>query len=151
MAEILRKQISGVEEGADKLFAKLVVLEEDTERKTESVVANAQKSVQELSEVEKLLAEKHQQAEKTVDNTITKLGEVSGAIIQQVSDFEGSVSNIKNNMSETLKDMSEGGAKLKVIYKELTDDADNSWKNLQDHTRYIENMGIKLLSQNSCA
>ena len=148
MAEILRKQISGVEEGADKLFAKLVVLEEDTERKTESVVINAQKSVQELSDVEKLLAEKHQQAEKTVDNTINKLSEVSGAIVQQVNDFENSIANIKNNMSETLKDMSEGGAKLKVIYKEMTDDADNSWKNLQDHTRYIENMGIKLLSQN---
>ena len=35
MAEILRKQLSGVEEGADKLFAKLVVMEEDTDRKTE--------------------------------------------------------------------------------------------------------------------
>ena len=44
--------------------------------------------------------------------------------------------------------MSEGEEKLKQIHKELVEDADNTWKNLQDHLRYTENVGIKLLSQN---
>ncbi|MBE6468134.1 MAG: hypothetical protein E7004_06065 [Alphaproteobacteria bacterium] len=148
MAEILRKQLSGVEEGADKLFAKLVVLEEDTERKTESVIANSQKSVQELADIEKLLVEKHQNAEKTIDDTVSKLNGISDVVIQHVKGFDNDVTNIKNNISETIKEMSEGEEKLKQIHKELVEDADNTWKNLQDHLRYTENVGIKLLSQN---
>ena len=148
MAEILRKQLSGVEEGADKLFAKLVVLEEDTERKTESVIANSQKSVQELADIEKLLVEKHQNAEKTIDDTVSKLNGISDVVIQHIKGFDNDVTNIKNNISETIKEMSEGEEKLKQIHKELVEDADNTWKNLQDHLRYTENVGIKLLSQN---
>ncbi len=148
MAETLRKQVSGVEEGADKLFAKLVVLEEDAERKTESVVVNSQKLVQELVEIEKLLSEKHQLAEQTVDETINKISSISNIIDQHIQGFEDGVNNIKNNISETVKEMSDGEDRLKTIYKELSDDADNSWKKLQDHTRYVENIGMKLLSQN---
>ncbi len=148
MAEILRKQVASVEEGADKLFAKLVVLEEDTERKTESVVINSQKSVQELVEIEKLLTEKHQLAEKTVDDTIEKFGGISNIVNQHIQNFENNVNNIKTNIGETVQEISDGEEKLKVIYKELAENANNSWKNLQDHTVYIENMGVKLLSQN---
>ena len=148
MSEVLRKQISKVEEGADKLFAKLVVLEEDTERKTDAVVINSQKSVQELAEVEKLLTEKHMMTEKTVDETISKIGDISKVVLQHIQCFETNIDNIKNNINEAVKEMTDGENRLNVIYKELAENVNNGWKNLQDHTIYTENMGIKLLSQN---
>ncbi|MBR1948207.1 MAG: hypothetical protein IKA30_00265, partial [Alphaproteobacteria bacterium] len=148
MADILRKQLSGVEEGADKLFAKLVVLEEDTERKTESVVTNSQKSVQELAEVERLLAEKHQLAEETIDNTIAKLNGIGNTVLQHIQGFDDNIKNIKSDINTTVQEISDGEEKLKQIHKNMIDDADVSWKKLQDHSKYIENIGIRLLSQN---
>ena len=147
MAEILKKQITGVEEGADKLFARLVVLEEDTGRKAETVVANSQKSIQELAEVEKMLAEKHSLAEKTVDDTIVKLSSVADTIKQHLEGFDATVVSMKNNVGESLQGLSDGTEKMQSLHDDLIKNGDVVWKKLSEQTTYMENMGIKLVSQ----
>lgn len=147
MAEILKKQITVVEEGADKLFARLVVLEEDTGRKAETVVANSQKSIQELAEVEKMLAEKHSLAEKTVDDTIVKLTSIGDAVKQHLEEFDATVVSMKNNVGESLQGLSDGTEKMQSLHDDLIKNGDVVWKKLSEQTTYMENMGIKLVSQ----
>ena len=147
MAEILKKQISGIEEGADKLFARLVILEEDTGRRAETVVANSQKSIQELAEIEKLLAERHMQTEKTVDEAINKLGSVNNAINEHLAGFNTTVLGMKDNVSDMLQQIGGKSAKLKDLYQDLSKDNDQLWQKLNEQTKYMENAGMKIASQ----
>ena len=147
MAEILKKQISGVEDGADKLFARLVVLEEDTDKKAEMVVANSQKSIQDLAEVEKLLAEKHVLAEKTVNEAVAKLSSINDVVKQHLDGFDASVLNMKNDVDVSVKGLKDGADLLKDLHDNLVQNNDVTWKKLNEQTAYMENASIKLVSQ----
>lgn len=147
MAEILKKQIANVEEGADKLFARLVILEEDTGRRAETVMANSQKSIQELAEIEKMLADKHQQTEKTVDAAIGKLRGVNDAVNEHIAGFAASVVSMKENVDDTLRQISGDSAKLKDLYQSLSKDSNQLWQQLSEQSKYMESAGLKIASQ----
>ncbi len=147
MADILKKQITSVEEGADKLFARLVILEEDTGRRAETVMANSQKSIQELAEIEKMLADKHQQTEKTVDAAIGKLSGVNNAVNEHIAGFAASVVSMKENVDDTLRQISGNSAKLKELYQSLSKDGSQLWQQLNEQSKYMESAGLKIASQ----
>ena len=147
MADILKSQITGIEDGADKLFAKLVILEEDTGRRAENVVANSQKSIQELSDIEKLLASKHEMTEKTVDDVINKLKVVNDEIDNHLINFGGAVTNIKTNLDETLQQIGNTEKGMSEVHQNMIKDSEKIWQKLNEQTKYMENAGIKLSSQ----
>lgn len=147
MSEILQSQMKGIEESADKLFARLLILEEDTGRKSETVVANSQKSIQELSEIEKLLADKHALTEKTVEAAIGKLDSINEIINKNLSAFNASVDNVKKNTDSTLQNLEENSAKLKNMQQDLSKNNEDTWHKFNEQTKYMETMGIKLSSQ----
>lgn len=147
MAEILKTQLTGIEESADKLFARLVVLEEDTGRRAENVMANSQKSVKELGDIEKLLAERHAKTEKQVDLAISKIGSVTEEVAKHVQDFNATVGAIKENMKQSLAEMSENADKMKSLRLDLDKGNEAVWQKLSEQTKYMENAGVKLSSQ----
>jgi len=147
MADILKKQISGIEEGADKLFARLAILEEDTERKSQNVVANSQKSIKELAEIESMLAEKHNQTEKMVDTAVNKLASVNEVVSKHLENFDTKVVEIKQNIGDSLQALSVGVDKVKSVHKAMVKENDNTEQKLVDQIKYMENAGIKLTSQ----
>lgn len=147
MADILKKQMTGIEEGADKLFARLVILEEDTGRRAETVVNNSQKSILELAEIEKMLADQHELTEKTVDEMCSKLNSVNEVVTQNLQNFDATVVAIKDNVGETLQELSGSSNKLKDLHQDLAKNSETTWQKLNEQTKYMENMGIKLSSQ----
>ena len=147
MAEILKTQLTGIEESADKLFARLVVLEEDTGRRAENVMANSQKSVKELGDIEKLLAERHAKTEKQVDLAISKIGSVTEEVAKHVQDFNATAGTIKENMKQSLAEMSESADKMKALRQDLDKGNEAVWQKLSEQTKYMENVGLKLSSQ----
>lgn len=147
MAEILKTQLTGIEESADKLFARLVVLEEDTGRRAENVMANSQKSVKELGDIEKLLAERHAKTEKQVDLAISKIGSVTEEVAKHVQDFNATAGAIKENMKQSLAEMSESADKMNTLRQDLDKGNEAVWQKLNEQTKYMENAGVKLSSQ----
>lgn len=147
MADILKKQMSGIEESADKLFARLVILEEDTGRRAETVVANSQKSIQELADIEKMLTNKHQQTEKVVDEAINKLGSVNTTIDEHLAGFNTTVAMMKDNVGDMVQQISGSSTRLKDLYQSLAKDNDNLWQKMNEQTKYMETIGVKLASQ----
>ena len=147
MAEILKKQMKGIEEGADKLFARLVILEEDTGRRAETVVSNSQKSIQELAEIEKTLAEKHELTEKTVDETINKLSSVNDKVVECLQGFDVTVTKVNENLDASLNKMNESSLRLQDLEGNLLKNNDATWQKLNEQTKYMEGVGIKLSSQ----
>ena len=147
MADILKSQMSGIEDGADKLFARLVILEEDTGRRAETVVANSQKSIQELADIEKMLTSKHELTEKIVDEAINKLKTVNGAVDGNLQGFENSIASIKTNVGETIQQIANSEKTLKEVYQNIIKDNEALWQKLNEQTKYMENAGIKISSQ----
>lgn len=147
MADILKTQMAGIEEGADKLFAKLVLLEEDTGRRAEAVVENSHKSLQELAEIEKGLADKHKQAEDTVDETINKLRKVNDVVDDHLKNFDATITLMKANLGETLQQIGNSETALKEINQNMIKDNNAVWQKLDEQNKYMESAGMKLLSQ----
>lgn len=147
MADILKSQMAGVEEGADKLFARLVILEEDTGRRAETVIANSQKSVQDLAEIEKMLANKHELTEKTVDAAINKLKTINDEINNHLHGFDAAMMSVKTNMGETLQQIEDSEKGMKEVHQNMLKDNEISWQKLNEQTKYMENAALKLSSQ----
>ncbi|MBE6453433.1 MAG: hypothetical protein E7017_00920 [Alphaproteobacteria bacterium] len=147
MSEILRKQMTGIEEGADKLFARLTILEEDTGHKAETVVANSQKSIKELAEIEKLLTAKHELTIQTVEDAITKLNSVVDVVKLNLDDFNTAISTMKTSAGETLQEISDTSSRLSEIQKDLLEENETTWQKFNEQTKYMENTGLKMISQ----
>ena len=56
MNDSLKKQINVIEQSADKVFARMVTLEENTAAHADSVVANSQSSIDRLNNIENMIA-----------------------------------------------------------------------------------------------
>ncbi len=148
MADVLKKQMSSVEDGADKLFAKLVILEDDTGRRADTIAENSQKSVEKLTEIEKSLTEKHSLIEKTVDFALDKMKNANELIENGLEKFGDTVDGIKATTTNTLKDLSVNSAQLKTIHEKVLQEGETLQHNLESQIKYAENAGVKLSSQN---
>ncbi len=148
MADILLKQISSVEDGADKLFAKLVILEDDTGKRAEAIAENSQKSFDRLSEIEKSITDKHELIEKTVDFALDKMKNANELIGNGLGQFGDMVDGIKETTTNTLKDLRENSSQLKDIHETVLKEGEVLQHNLESQIKYAENAGIKLSSQN---
>ena len=147
MADILKGQMTGIEEGADKLFARLVVLEEDTGRRAEAVVENSHKSIEELADIEKMLSTKHELTEKTVDDAINKLKTINDVINGYLKDFDVTVGAIKTNIGETLQQIESSESAMKEINQNMLKDNETVWQKINEQNTYMENARTKFLSQ----
>ncbi len=148
MADVLRKQISGVEDGADKLFAKLVILEDDTGRRADAIAESSQKSFDKLTEIEKSLADKHDLIEKTVDFALDKMKNANELIENGLEKFGNSVEGIKETTTDTIKGLRENSTQLKDIHETVLKEGEVLQHNLESQIKYAENAGVKLSSQN---
>ncbi len=147
MADVLKKQMTGVEESADKLFARLVILEEDTGRRAENVVLNSQRSIQELADIEQKLSDKHQLTLQTVDEVVGKLGTVSGQIDSHLVSFGTVATEMKTDVGDALKGLTETATKLKDLQQDLHKNNEATWQKLDVQAKYMETVSLKLSSQ----
>ena len=147
MDEILQQRLKAVEESADKLFTKLSILEENAGHKAAQVVDNSQKSVQQLSEIEKKLSDQHLKTEETVNASLKKLDSVNETVKEHLKGFNTGIVSIKDTLNDSLKEMDVNAKKLKELYDALDKDSSQIHKNLDEQTTYLETVKVKLISQ----
>jgi hypothetical protein len=147
MSDILQRQMTGIEDRADKLFARLVILEEDTGRRAATLVANSQKAVAELADIEKSLTEQHTQATQMVDSAVERLEKVNTTVKDYIEGFDTSIAKIDGNLAKSLQNMTDSSEKLQSLNQALLKDNETSWQKMVEQTKYMENEGIKLNNQ----
>lgn len=149
MVEVMKKQMSEISSDTDKIYAKMVMLEEDTSGKADAVTANLQKTVQKVAEISKVFDEQHRQNSKAIDETIGKLNQVNSAIADNMKGFNDRIKEIDNDMSQSVDKMHSSSSKLKTLQQDLVKETSHAWQKLNEQTKYMENVGNKLQMQNN--
>lgn len=149
MVEVMKKQMSEISSDTDKIYAKMVMLEEDTSGKADAVSTNLQKTVNRVSEISKIFDEQNRQNIKSIDDTIAKLNKVNEVISEQMENFGGKIKEIDSDMNQSVDKMTASSSRLKNLQQDLVKETSNTWQKLNEQTKYIENISNKLLSQSN--
>lgn len=149
MVEVMKKQMNEISSDTDKIYAKMVMLEEDTSAKTDTVSANLQKTVQKVAEISKMFDEQQQQSLKSIDATIAKLTKTHDTIATQMDNFNSKVKEIDDDMSLSVDKMNASSSNLKKIQQDLVKETSQAWQKLNEQTKYMETVGNKLQTQNN--
>ncbi len=147
MAEIIKKQMNEISSDADKIYAKMVMLEEDTSNKADIVVANLQKSVQKLSEIGKAFDDQHKHTSQTVDDAITKMNGINSAVQEKMDVFANKVKEINDNVAASVDGMNISSSKLKSMQQELVKEGNQTWQKINEQNKYMENVYAKIKNQ----
>lgn len=149
MVEIMKKQMNEISNDTDKIYTKMVLLEEDTSNKADVVVANLQKSVQKLSEIGKMFDEQHKQAAQSVEETISKLGNINEVVQGQMQDFGSVVKDITEQVSSSVDNMSVSSSKLRSVQQDLIKESNTTWQKLNEQSKYMETIHAKIKAQSN--
>ena len=99
----LKKQIAIIEQGADKVFSRMVLLEEDTSKHAEAVVANSNRSIDRLSEIEDLISAKNAAVGSLVENVTRDLSSIADKVQEKINVFDNTVRNIREESNNSVK------------------------------------------------
>lgn len=138
MSDALKKQIAIIEQSADKVFSRMVLLEEDTGKHTEAVVANSHRSIDKLAEVERALGEKNELVGAIVDNVTKSLGQIAEQVQDKVNVFDTTVSVIKDQTSGAVKTILDNCSKLQSANQNLSAETSNVSKMMDEHVKSID-------------
>lgn len=149
MVEVMKKQMSEISSDTDKMYAKIVMMEENTTNKAEIVTANLQKSVQRISEIGKSLDEQQKKAAQTIDESMSKLSEINDTIESHVDGFTSKIKDIDNDIKESFDSINIVSSKFKSLQQDLIKESGQTWQKLNEQAKYIEAANTKVVSQNN--
>lgn len=147
MAEVIKKQMNEISSDADKIYAKMVMVEEDTSAKADIVVANLQKSVQKLTEIGKFFDEQQKHTTHSIDDTINRLGSINDVVQERMDGFAAKVKEIDENVSSSIDNMNISSTKLKSMQQELVKEGHQTWQKIDEQNKYLETVYAKFQSQ----
>ena len=81
MGNTLKKQVAVIEQNADKVFARMTLLEEDVNKRVEAVVANSVKSIDKLAEVNQSITIQNNDVSKFIQEITEKLALISACLL----------------------------------------------------------------------
>lgn len=147
MSDALKKQINIIEQSADKVFSRMVLLEEDTHKHAEAVVNNSHRSIDKLAEIENLISAKNDAVAALVKEVTDGFKSITSTIENKVHTFDSTVKNIKEQTSEAAKTILGNCSKLQNIHVELAGEANNVAKLLEEQAKNIDMTLVKTKMQ----
>ena len=138
MSEALKQQVNIIEQSADKVFSRMVMLEEDTSRHTEAVVNSSHRSIERLAEVETLVGNKNELVKQMVDEFCNNIEDVSAKLQQHISEFSNGTKKITENSKIAMDDLNNKCSDLKNIGNDLSQTTSNIGKLLDENIKNID-------------
>ena len=133
-----KKQIAVIEQSADKVFSRMVLLEEDTGKHTEAVVANSHRSIDKLAEIERTLGEKNEMVGALVDNVAKSFNKIADQVQDKVNVFDTTVNVIKDQTTGAVKTILDNCSKLQSANQNLAAETSNVSKLMDEHVKSID-------------
>ncbi len=143
----LKKQITSIEQGADRVFARMALLEEDVGKRADVVVASSMKSIESLSELNGHINAQNSEMSRTVETIVDKIRGVSDAFKLNVSGFENTVKEIRDETSAGALTIAANAEKIKENGKALSLDMKAVSENMESHIKDIDIALVKAKSQ----
>ena len=149
MIDAMKKQMNEISSDTDKIYAKMLMVEENTTNKADIVTANLQKSVQKISEIGKSLYEQQRKAVQSIDESMAKLVEVNDAVQSHIGGFSSKVKEFDGNIKESFDNFNITSAKLKSLQQDMIKESGQTWQKLNEQAKFIETTNAKIISQNT--
>ena len=149
MVEIMKKQMNEISADTDKIYTKMVLLQEDTTNKADIAVSNLQKSVQKISEIGKSFDEEQKHTAKSIDAAMSKLSNIHETVYGYLDGFGAKVKDINDNVAAAVDSMNISSTKLKAVQQDLVKEGNTTWQKLNEQSKYMETVYAKLTSQGS--
>lgn len=143
----LKKQVSIIEQSADRVFARMALLEEDVNKRSETVVENSIKSIEKLAEIDNSIATKHKEVESFVKDASSKLNMVADGFKANLSGFTEVVKDIRSESTEAASSILNNCEKVKTANMELSNESKKASNMLDEHVKNIDLVLIKARAQ----
>lgn len=147
MVEVMKKQMNEISSDAEKIYAKMSVLEEESAGKADIVVANLQRSVQKISDIGKDFDDQYKQATQTIDNVIAKFNGINDAVKGNMDGFAVKVQEINDYVSNSIDNMNISSSRLKAMQQEIVKEGQQTWQKIDEQNSYLETVYAKLQTQ----
>ena len=147
MSTALKQQVGIIEQSADKVFSRMVVLEEDTSRHTEAVVNNSHRSIDRLAEIEAMVDSKNKLIKKMVDEASANLDGFADKLQESVGLFSGAAQKLHEQGKDTTGVILENCGKLQSAEIDLSKTGSNIGKLLEEHVKNIDLAVVKAQNQ----
>ncbi len=138
MSDALRKQVGIIEQSADKVFSRMVVLEEDTSRHTEAVVANSHRSIDRLTEIESMIESKNANIRKLVEEVTDNFGLISQTVQGHLTAFGGSLKKIDEQGRDSAKSLLDTCTVLQAAENSLGKTGSSVCELLDNHAKNLD-------------
>ena len=133
----LKKQVSHIEQSADRVFSRMTMLEEDVNKRAEVVVENSARSIDKLAEINKYVSEQNIEVNGYMTSISEKIKAVSNNFRSDIQDFTNSVRDIQTESSNAAgtilanaKRISDANQDMKTDVKNITTIVDGQIKSL---------------------
>lgn len=147
MSEALKKQVGIIEQSADKVFSRMVMLEEDTSRHTEAVVNNSHRSIDRLSEIEAMIEAKNNAVKQMVEEISGSLGSISAKLQEHAAIFNGAAKNMDQQGRDAAKGILDSCAKIQTAETDLSKASANVGRLLDEHAKNLDLSVVKVQNQ----
>lgn len=143
----LKKQVSVIEQSADRVLARMALLEEDVNKRAETVVSNSMKSIDRLSEIDISISEKKEILEKLVNEAGEKLNLVINTFRNNLSEFSGIVKDIREEGAQTTAAILDNCNQVNTASETMNNEAKNVALTLDGQIKNLDVALVKVRAQ----
>lgn len=147
MKESLKKQVGIIEQSADKVFARMVMLEEDTSRHADSVVVHSTQSIDRLNEIENLISAKNETIAKMAGEVSGNLHDIMMKVQETVGLFGTNAKQLREEAAKSSQGILSSCADLSAAQSSLSKETSNVVKLINEHTKNIDMSMMKAQTQ----
>lgn len=147
MGNNLKKQVAVIEQNADKVFARMTLLEDDVNKRVEAVVANSVKSIDKLSEVNQSITNQNNDVSNFIKEITDKLALISNTFSDNFQIFNNTVRDLTLSSDDFTNSILGNCDKINIANQNLTNESKNATIVLDIHAKNIDETLIRTISQ----
>ena len=143
----LKNQVAVIEQSADRVFARMALLEEDVNKRAENVVANSTKSIDRLAEIDKTVAEQNNEINKFMQDMAEKLNTATTEFRSNLDNFANIVKDVREESNTATLTLLNNCEKLKQANTSLADETRNISTQIDGQIKEIDQTIVKTQAQ----
>ncbi len=147
MGNTLKKQVSVIEQSADKVFSRMTLLEEDVNKRVDAVVANTVKSIDKLAEVNQSISAQNNDVSKFIQEITDKMALISGTFRDNFQIFNNTVKDLTLSSDGFTASIMENCDKIKQANQNMVQESKNTVSVLDSHAQNIDTILSKTITQ----
>lgn len=147
MGNTLKKQVSVIEQSADKVFSRMTLLEEDVNKRVDAVVANTVKSIDKLAEVNQSITVQNNDVSKFIQEITDKMALISATFRDNFQIFNDTVKDLTLSSDGFTASIMGNCDKINQANQNLVQESKNTITMLDSHAQNIDSFLSKTITQ----